>query len=768
MADFDYDVVLVGRGYSIATYLYMADLGWAKSICIIGGPDAWEAIVRGDAGIVNHAKYLYGRSAAERKPEPQQPTTREALVNDNKHIIEEWVRLYQEVAKEVSDLRVEYLDAALVVEMNTAKIVLAEGQARYSSDGTLLWSAEKGDSIDIISIFYGLLNDQKTIKEIKALKVVYGGGAGPHTVELSESLKKTLINLKRYDQAKKQIVVPGLGVYGKPGYRIMDLDSFMRYCGYLRNSKASGKGNSVAVVGANAGIDAVIEALGLEFDLKYLLKYGGKITWLSTEHYEIKYTNGAKKSGKEAIKLVEMSIVNHIDREWEIVGEFGPKVRIKYKILADPKDKNSKVDEKNIDVDFLVYALGQDPGATEIMATKDGQGVTRIGPAKVMQPILNKTALEPIYDKNQRFGYDSQGVVLGLQLPGTTKYTGLEVIGASAVALAKGQAKEKMGELCRRLNQAPLAAADQLGVIRSQVEGITGFDMRGTVKTGNGLSYDAEEFLQSAGFLELSLGKDKEKQKLVPAWFKSDKVFWIQSAAELVQLSVEGFQGDYRKIIQKLVGSDMDKRFAACCNNVLDGMKKILALSDEVAINNTLPAIRPNVADLLGFMEIIVGEATVDFNGMDQTGLAVLFAGRYPRIDPYNWPMLEQLIIGGRRISPYGYGSAQTQDIQGFLEFLNGVPNAFYGYAFNGGTEGFCAIFIAAMYPKISAKIEPFNNSSVVLGAAKVIVDNRPVPNPYNDGQITQIKAWLEKINAAPEDKQADMLKDYPLTKGGG
>lgn len=744
MADFDYDIVFVGRGYSIATYLYMADLQWAKKICIIGGVDAWQNVVRGDAGIVNHAVYMYGRSLEDRRSQSQNPTERQVLVSDNEKIIADWKQRLKKAGKQVDDI------PALVTTISTEPITLTEPLERRSEDGTVVFKKDIGASITVNKLEYVEFNrpisvgypPEKLPITVTALKIVYGGGAGPHTVP--DFLQELLIKEGRYSKKDNDIyiTVPFLDAFPESG--ILDLDSFMRLCGNLE--KDGDKGKTVALMGPNAGIDAAIAALQYGFTLNYLLRTNDKPFWLATKHYEIDKST----KGDQAIKAVEDCII-----KYKSSGRGGLTVdqnKKSYKITyTEPNDS-----EKNINVDFIVYATGQDPKSQEILLYPLdkrvlGERVTRIGAARVLLPIVEKVKLKAINDVNQRFG-SRESTALGLQLDGTDKYLGLEVIGAAAFALARANdgnrhwptplyvektdppIDKQMLNLVKQLNQAPQVTADQLGVIRSQIEGITGFDIRGNADDGNGLSNCALSFVRFAGFFE---NPDK-----APFILTVLRLFLKCSTIELMK-STQIFKGIYQNTIKELVGEEESRRFGQCCDQVIENMLHIETVTHKDNESNFeikdlqafLPTARANVTDLLGFMEIIVGEKTVDFNGMDQTGIAVLLAGRYPRLDPDNWPMIENLIIGGRRISPYGYDPVHTQAIQEWLQILNDMPGVYF---FNQAELPLCEIFVAAKYPTI--------DQSLITQISNEIVFNRK--GGYDPSQLKLIQDWLEKINS--------------------
>lgn len=764
MADFDYDIVFVGRGYSIATYLYMADLQWAKKICIIGGVDAWQNVVRGDAGIVNHAVYMYGRSLEDRRSQSPNPTERQVLVSDNEKIIADWKQRLIKAGKQVDDI------PALVTKIDTKTITLTEPLERCSADGTVVFKEDIGASITVNELEYVQFNrpisvgypPEKLPTPVTALKIVYGGGAGPHTVP--DFLQELLIKEGLYSKENNDIciTVPFLDTSLESG--ILDLDSFMRLCGNLE--KNGDKGKTVALMGPNAGIDAAIAALQYGFTLNYLLRTNDKPFWLATKHYEI----DESIKGDQAIKAVEDCIIKYKSpgRGGLTIDQDKESYTITY---TEPNDSG-----KNINVDFIVYATGQDPKAREILRypmgneknEKFGERVTRIGTARVLLPILDKVKLKAINDVNQRFG-SRESTALGLQLDGTDKYLGLEVIGAAAFALAKANdgnrhsptplyvektdppIDKQMLNLVKQLNQAPQVTADQLGVIRSQIEGITGFDIRGNADDGNGLSRDALNFLQDAVFFENPDKAPYSPGALLPI---------LRLSTIFLKISISDFQGIYQNKIKELVGEEESGRFGQCCDQVIENMLYIETIThknnesnfDIKSLRAFLPAARANVTDLLGFMEIIVGEKTVDFNGMDQTGIAVLLAGRYPRLDPGNWPMVESLIIGGRRISPYGYDLEHTQALQRWLQIFNDMPVVYF---LNQAERPLCEIFVAARYPKI--------DQSLILPISNSIVGNRG--SGYDPKQIKLIQAWLGEINSMVTGNEPDIKEQTSLAE---
>ena len=221
--------------------------------------------------------------------------------------------------------------------------------------------------------------------------------------------------------ARKVVIGTGAGAHrrpeeveGLPPDRAIDMDTFMREIDY-RDSN----GRSIIVLGPNAAIDAVDEAVARRYVVNWLVRGSEKrtpIPLLDTAHQV-----NAEKAAKN-VRRYEGALTCRMN---------GAKVRVEFQEIVTglKSDKlaafgggkvSSGMRTSFLEADLIVYGIGQE--ATQ-------------APAYKMLSEELRSQLEPIYDKNQRLGQVYQSV-LGLQLQGTDSKNGLEIVGAAAYQMA--------------------------------------------------------------------------------------------------------------------------------------------------------------------------------------------------------------------------------------------------------------------------------------------------------------------------------------------
>ncbi|MEM7249213.1 MAG: hypothetical protein AAF533_28115 [Acidobacteriota bacterium] len=740
MADFDYDVVFVGRGYSITTYLLNADLDWTTHLLLIGGVDSWDSFVRGD-GVVNHARYIYARTALERKSLAKMPSSRLDLVNDNKRILQ--------FMKEILEIRGKTFEdeKAVVTSIKKVPTVLTRDLVRRV-DGRTVLSKKAGETIPVYHVTWEK-DERRTFT--RALKVVYGGGAGP---QRAPGYVDSILQSASPERKLQEI--------------LLDLDTFVHFFGERpeRPDAQRGIGKGLALVGPNAGIDGAIAALNQGFDLFWLIRgrnrSGGWTVpaWIPTRHYEIRrgrdllqgeaavdYANGfivhyERGRDGEDIKLA----VDERNRITVIIPkslgpEFGPNVR--GRVTHD--DTNVYIEGLSL----FTYAVGQNPDASEYVYPFGGDPIEdssllRIGPGKVLQSIWSAEKLQPIYDLNQRFGA-SYETVLGLQDSNADKYGGLEVLGAAAYAMAsdrggkyadhayfgqsertaqetrlsrrattseaaqrflgmrelviqtsrsgdsliqyiltKKQGKvpslnEAMREVATRLNQKSVGTGDQLGTVRAQVEAVTGFDLRSDSVVVWYVSSLAEYFNTRAQAIVEAIQRN-------PVVDVSSELagldVWTIALIEVLRARGHVLGNALDFLFDRTTAEAFwrSQRETAGQLQDLDTSIRRYNTTRNASMVRRLQALQAGATELVSYMGRIAGIETLDFNGADRTELAVSLGAAFPKIDPEWWDGEDGIItkiIGNRaEYSPWGYDSYQSKYMLEELKQVNAGERA--------------------------------------------------------------------------------------------
>ena len=739
-----YDLVIVGRGYSASTYLFTADLSWCRKILIIAGPDAWEHVVRGD-GIVNHANYIYARDnpSARINPTPEAPEgNKTTLKDENAAIIAKAVAWLQ--AKNITVTQHDGITTAIGKKdyLSTANINRGQLVKRGNLD-IYPFAIKANSSQPIYEITYNKWNALpganwndvavEAQPTVTALKVVYCGGAGPHI---------DYYNNGKFDKAT-----------------FMDLDSFMR-----SNIVPTQDGNNkIVLLGPNAGVDAAVKAISKGFELYWLISgpQDSNPAWLSTKHYTTTRDDQNPKTGQDAIDDANGCIVNYPKSgRPSFVGTAVPNnanapQNAPYTISFGQNEvfKRSDEDTKftSIEVGCVVYATGQAPDKDEKSGPNDI--VSRIGPAKVLEPILTSEKLTPIYDTNQRFGnwYET---ALGLKDKDHSPYTGLEVFGAAAFALSGGsnvkqaffenagfynnaldtsiQPEQNIGNCLKaiqnsswndsahatrlydyfntqdsipavntsmtailpRLYLQTLLAADQLGVVKSQIEAATGFGLIAASTDTHAWIVKASALQQASQQIKNAidgLPKPATANDLGPLKEAVEQYTTAQDDFDEVDNSVNDAAAEYIARLPKDERETLQKegfrtdRFAFEINWAVQRLSfevRWLSGSDERYLNQRyqqdvlkkIPSVQRQLTNLQAiFQASVTGniQSAINFNSMDRTQLAVLLAAKYPAILAPDWRPITAQILEGRRFSPWGYAPDQIAEIETWLDAMN-------------------------------------------------------------------------------------------------
>lgn len=739
-----YDLVVVGRGYSASTYLFTADLRWCKKILVIAGPDAWDKTVRGD-GVVNHADYIYARDKPDSDVQPPAPSTRTALKDENAAILKQatdWL---------IADGVTMSADptAGSVTKIEKKTYLLDAAITRYATpheNTNPVFTAAKDSAIDLYDVSFDKWtalpgNDWSNVGDggtdmVKAMKVVYCGGAGPHA--------------NRYSDAT--------------GAGYMDLDTFMRRTDLTENKK-------VAVIGGNAGIDAAVKALDDKLQLYWLISgpQNSKPAWLSSKHYKTE-----DLEGQALIDAANARIANYpkADR-FTLAGNGGGVEPYKFTFKSDITLNDNTEIGSTLVVDYVAYAVGQDPGATDTEAGQAAYQVkARIGPAAVLKPILDGEKLKPIYDINQRFGHSFE-TALGLRDKARSKFTGLEVVGAAAVAIANARGgsyveqcffetygsstrgldssiqsgvnltnalsaiqnttwndrsvgtrafdhfhdrgavpsvADSMNAILLKLYQQSLTAADQLGTVKNQIEAINGFDIVAAasdrdeqIDFAHELLRKTEAFKQAILALQeaqAALDKKPNDQKLKEAI--KTALATVRSArgaywnAQETLGSIEPSANDKAEAYVKLLSEEEQEelreegfdatKFAATVNAKIWNLvwaslegDSFRSLVFQKGVLDAVPDQQRWLTNLLAIYQrpdATDVKSAVNFNSADRSQLATLLAVEYPSIKVTYWPSISLQIFENRKVSPWGYSKKQVEAIDAWLKGVNNGTKA--------------------------------------------------------------------------------------------
>lgn len=724
MAEWDADILFVGRGYSVATYLAMADLTWAESILLVGGRDSWDKAIRGD-GIINHGAFLYARDSEGRKDTDFKG--REELADTNAQLIQTAAIDYA-----VEDVRTFDSVLGVVRAVRRVPYLLQENVTRtVGGQDVTLYTA--GQTVQLFEVdYYEIANEDAgaTIANKKtktALKLVYGGGAGPHSPPVASELQA--LGLDYVNAGTRQIAYPD-------GARVIDLDSFMRL------PKDSVEGATVAVVGPNAGLDAATRALDDGATLKWMIRgpKGTRPAWLPSLHYRI---DG--QTGRAAMETANRTIINYTRTVTVAWVDEGTKDKIRITIPEGYAWESDDTDQRSFVVDYYVFAIGQAPDYEELIDDK----LARVGPAKALKPVLDAQGpLVPIYDINGRFGRWFE-TAFGLASPDRTRFAGLEVIGAAAFALSARSARQDYlntergpfgaaaafnygtqqdgtylqpfpsrknepdpafgrkldtlkglgfalgGETVRlfdyfleqgqipgvpdsfmnlpvRLNQRTVIAGDQLTTVRSQVAGITDFYPVAAGLAAKELYERAHVFLKTGADAVKAIGTGTDVQ---------DTLLKLQFASFRIQITVarEQISKDLTEALALIDGETSAEAFALRLEATYQSLGAVFdQIEQDPQDKNTLldpiADAQADVTDLLARLQVLQVGPAIDFNAADRTELAIYIAARYPDIPPTVWDGLTAKIVAGRANKPSGYTADDVAQIDQQLQVINTDP----------------------------------------------------------------------------------------------
>lgn len=331
------------------------------------------------------------------------PTVRgPGYINHQTEIIAPW-------SENVPDYDPNYADRGEFAAGNRSHIDAARhmGAEAVATEASLITRDDHG-------VFQIHLDNGETLQ---ARRVVVATGAGQHTqVGVTDNPTRA----ERQLAGNNHIDLPPDSLLRE---RIMDLDSFMVEAG---REPERFRGLTIAVHGPNAGIDAA-ERVG---------ELGARLLWLTRNStpplLEGNHLQHAPEQAPGIVRMQDLRIG---------AGESGAEGRPLALQITPPGDDAVPRTEQ---VDFYVYALGQDAQA--------GNGV-----ATLLQPLMG--AMEPRYDTDQIYGDAPYQTVLGFQTAESNSTSGLTVIGAAASALAPSVRNHSyVGQAEQRLDAA-LAAA---------------------------------------------------------------------------------------------------------------------------------------------------------------------------------------------------------------------------------------------------------------------------------------------------------------------
>lgn len=381
---FVYDQIIIGSGSAAAMYLNTLRTFFQKekdepipiTILVIGMGDPWAGARGYDKGHytenINQARQLFEHGTSPRASMDIDPVDRTEWAGTNAGIVREVTQGHSTQA-EVTDV------------------------SKHVSDGTYVVTTTAGN--------------------FKATKVVIASGAGIETSDREYHMVP--------DDVKNYITTHG------PNPKIMDLDQFQRGA----EGSRAGNGKKVAVIGENAGTDAIMEAATRNYAVKDVYwfmpagtKPGTALTW---DIARLNPTFTAEIAGKDKGPSGDKGcVVRSMTTALSPGG--GGKIKVNY-------------DGGMVDVDYFVYAKGQRGGGTTRAESREGQ--IRNVPF-VSKSITDK--LEPVYDVNQRFsdmgGGGAWQHVVGIQLTGTTATQGISLVGSAAVQVGRNVSHNYLDE----------------------------------------------------------------------------------------------------------------------------------------------------------------------------------------------------------------------------------------------------------------------------------------------------------------------------------
>lgn len=421
--------------------------------------------------------------------------------------------------------------------------------------------------------------------------------------------------------AAKVVVATGAGQHKPPTPELerlaqshpklfMDMDRFARHPEY----RVPGK--HIIVQGPNAAVDSVDTAA---FNQCHVYWFTGEPALLATKHQD-----GARA-------------VNRGDggQKYSLNRNSDPK---SIRLLANGKIQVELTNYPNmvIDADHYVWGIGQDDqAAVEFISSE------------------LRAELQPIYDKNQRFGAAHQSV-LGFELPGTTFAQGFEVVGALSRQMLISTSvagKPQMKHTYLR---------DMAAVIAELQVQISFWTPDLEVINHGVLLQPVGEWMKQKTFQDLQTSFATEQAQLActaPTWTRQVK------ALTSMMLNYAVAQ-DYFANHTTVTDADL--------NNAL----KITTPS--TVGSPQLGSIRTVTQAMHGFVPKYVapqdGMSDVNFSHDDRTVLRVYIAVNYPLVEENDASAVIEEIISRRRKpeeDPWGYTQTQVNDFNSKLKVLN-------------------------------------------------------------------------------------------------
>jgi len=383
-----YDQIIIGAGSAAAMYLntlrsYHQTASAAETmpaaILVIGMDDPWAG-ARGyekDRYIenINQARQLFEHGTGAKASMDLDPVDRKEWAGANRGIIDEVTSGH-------------YLNAEV-------KMVTRETPAQPA--------VESGPMFLVETTGGGIF---------RAGKVVIAAGAG---IETSD---------REYHMVPKEVADYRKNV-NPANPNVMDLDQF-------QNGAPVSVGKKLAVIGENAGTDAIMEAATRGYDIKDVFWFmsartnpGTALTW------DISRLNPSFTAEEAGQNKMPNGGGGCVVRTASVKLEAGTGQKIK--VMHGPGNRVP------VEVDYFVYAKGQ-----------RGGGVTRASRDAETQKMKNvpfvhaslAANLEPVYDVNQRFSSMGSGGgawehVVGIQLEGSTATHGITLVGSAAVQVGR-------------------------------------------------------------------------------------------------------------------------------------------------------------------------------------------------------------------------------------------------------------------------------------------------------------------------------------------
>lgn len=412
------DIVVIGRGSSAAAYLRNLEEAPTRDIVVVGMSDPW-------AGARGHDPGHYTKN-----------------INQAEQLID----LGQGPVASRSQDPVDRLEKASV---NAATILDRVGDDHVVEGKVTSVREQDGH--------YVVRNEDGT--EIHTNKVVYATGAGiEDPVEAGAQGDHDYHHVPREVQVFRTAIDALGDAAGDLRDHVMDLDTFQNDPGRF----SAGNNQRVAILGPNAGTDAIMEAATRNYaadDVFWMMgttdRPGTALTWdveeagiqpSFTAEDAVEERPARQAAGRDGgivrhhtergSRDPQYTILPNPDRTPE--NPDAPALRISYQrdIL---NEEGTIVDmvEEHMDVDFFVYAAGQRGDVARSTLTPELYG-----------------NLEVAYDTDQRYARMGQGQrddglpgahvggahqhATGLHTRGTTRDRGIEIVGAAATQTARG------------------------------------------------------------------------------------------------------------------------------------------------------------------------------------------------------------------------------------------------------------------------------------------------------------------------------------------